>query len=105
MNFNVVLFLIGNLLMILGGCLIAPLMVAYYFHTQGSTNLNEVFAFGASAAISIILGSVLRYMFKHKDIELKHREGFAVVSLSWVAITLIGMLPYLFTGATGTITK
>jgi trk system potassium uptake protein TrkH len=105
MNFKVVLFLIGNLLMILGGCLIAPLLVAYYFHTQGSTDLNEVFAFGTSASISIILGFILRYMFKHKDIELKHREGFAVVSLSWVAMTLIGMLPYLFTGATGTITN
>lgn len=36
--------------------------------------------------------------------ELTPREGFAVVGLSWVAISLFGTLPYLLTGEIGNLT-
>jgi trk system potassium uptake protein TrkH len=52
----------------------------------------------AAAAVTIAIG-----LFAWKSVgspgELTTKEGFAAVGLSWFAMCLVGMMPYLFTGA------
>ena len=57
----------------------------------------------ASAAITVAIGFVLWRGFDRPG-ELSVREGFAAVGLSWAAMCLVGVLPYLLTGSITNIT-
>jgi trk system potassium uptake protein TrkH len=69
--------------------------------------LVTALAYGESAALAflwtalICLGAGLLLSFKKpKNQTLRARDGFVVVSLSWIAISLLGALPFMFTGVT-----
>lgn len=58
---------------------------------------GDFLAFLASTVIVVAAGLLgRRYTRLERDISV--REGYAVVSLSWLAIGLFGALPYVFTG-------
>ena len=68
-----------------------PLVFSFYYK-DGTAN-----TFLLSSLITLALGFGLRYFLKHyKNAEIKRREGFLIVSLSWISMTLFGTLPYLF---------
>lgn len=56
------------------------------------------------AALATTLVGYLLWRIFDRPGELSPREGFAAVGLSWIALTLVGSLPYLFTGAIGNFT-
>lgn len=53
-----------------------------------------------AAGVTTLVGYVLWRIFDRPG-ELSPREGFAAVGLAWIALTLAGALPYLFTGSIG----
>jgi len=57
----------------------------------------------AAAALTTVIGFVL-WRFFDRPGELSTREGFAAVALAWIAIGLVGALPYLFTGSITNVT-
>ncbi len=57
---------------------------------------------GAGVVTSVIGFALWKYF--DKPGELSTREGFAAVGMAWIAIALMGSLPYLFTGAISGIT-
>lgn len=57
-------------------------------------------AFLASAGLTGVLGYAL-YRSTTLERELTVREGYAVVSLAWLAVGIAGAIPYLLTGVTG----
>ncbi len=48
-----------------------------------------------SASISMVLGLVLFFSFSKDDRNIRKREGYLIVSLSWIVMSVFGMLPYL----------
>ena len=52
----------------------------------------------AAAAIVILAGEIGRRVIGVRGL-LTIREGFAVIGLSWIAMTLVGTVPYLVTGS------
>jgi trk system potassium uptake protein TrkH len=58
----------------------------------------------AVAALLTGLGGFIAWWYIGVRGELTTREGFAVVGLSWFAISLFGTLPYLLTGEIGNLT-
>lgn len=64
---------------------------------------SEVPGFLLAAIITTLAGYTLWRIFDDPD-ELSAREGFAAVGLAWMALTVAGALPYLFTGAIGNVT-
>ena len=57
----------------------------------------------AASLVTTVLGLVLWRWFDRPG-ELSTREGFAAVALAWIAMGLVGALPYLFTGAITNVT-
>ena len=54
-------------------------------------------AFAVSAALLVVLG-LIGYWRTELDRDLKVREGYAVVSLAWLAVGAAGALPYMLSG-------
>ena len=56
-------------------------------------------AFAGGAFVSIILGVVLFWLFRDPaSRELNHRQGMAIVGISWVVAGLLGALPFYLSG-------
>ena len=52
----------------------------------------------ASAAIALVVGRAMTRLSKPTSQTFFAREGFVIVALAWVLMSLIGMLPFLFSG-------
>jgi len=50
-----------------------------------------------AGALTIIIGLLFRFITKGFKKEIKKREGYIVVTLGWIFMSLSGSLPYLFT--------
>lgn len=104
MNLRAVFFVLGNVLLLFGVCLVAPLLVSLIVDSGTGREWQEWFAFVAAIAASGAIGFALRQSFVDSSDKIRLREGFAVVSFSWLAMGLMGMLPYLLSGATASVT-
>ncbi|MDA0973522.1 MAG: TrkH family potassium uptake protein [Bacteroidetes bacterium] len=61
---------------------------------------------GAAVILHLILGIFLLWLNKDADgKELRKRDGFLVVTLGWVMMSVFGCLPYLFTGTIPDVTN
>jgi len=60
-----------------------------------------------SGGISIFLGVFFWLFFKHKTVrqELSKKDGYLVVTLGWVTMSLFGMLPFLISGSIDGVTN
>ena len=62
------------------------------FETQG------FFALLISMVVCVLVGGLLLYLGRHAKGKLYRKEAMAVVGLSWVLATVLGALPFLFSG-------
>lgn len=77
-----------------GAFMLLCLPVALYF---GEGDLQALLA---SAGITAAAGFVIWYFtHRHKDRELKKRDGYLIVTLGWIFMSAFGCLPYLLSGA------
>lgn len=61
-------------------------------------NENINLSFGIPIIVAIVLGTWLRYIGRNAENRMGRRDGFLIVSLTWIVFTLIGMLPLLIGG-------
>lgn len=59
---------------------------------------NTILAFGVTIAVLLLIGVPL-IIKKPQDLSLKSREGFIIVALSWIVMSLFGSLPFIISGA------
>ena len=93
MNFRMIKQTLGFLLLFEAAFLLVPMITAVVYWE------SAFFAFLFTAAISVICGTLLVRFGKPKNKLLFARDGFAIVSASWVLISLFGALPFVFSGA------
>lgn len=55
--------------------------------------------------VTIFLGLLLYFFNKPKNTNIQKKEGYLIVTLGWLTLSVTGMLPYLFTGAIPNITN
>ena len=60
---------------------------------------SAFFAFLISAVVCALIGTLLVFK-KPKDTTIYARDGFVIVSLCWVALSIFGSMPFMFTGVT-----
>ncbi len=100
MQFRLVVSVLGVLLVLFGLTMLPPFLVSLWY----GDGTHEVFLWTCGMLLGT--GSVLWLPTRGARRELRAREGFAVVTLCWVGISLAGALPFMlaspnltFTGA------
>ncbi len=83
---------VGILLMLLAPTMLLPIPFSLYYGD------GDWVALVASAAITALLGFLL-HRFTTLDRDIRHREGFAVVTFSWFLASACASLPFLLSGA------
>ncbi len=97
MNTALVFNLTGIVLIFSSLFMLVPFFVSIAYKGADITSL------GTSFVITFISGLALFFLTKsQKKIELKHRDGFAVVTISWLAMSFFGAIPYIMSGVTPT---
>ncbi len=91
MSYRLVTNILGRILLIEGGLLLAPMVVAAIY---GESLLPYVW----TILIVLALGGIFLLFGRSKD-DIRIREGFVSVALGWIVISLFGALPFVFSGA------
>lgn len=91
MRISVILHIIGSLLILLGLSLFLPAFVGVYY---GESDAGVFFTLGM---IILPTGFVIYRLFR-SPLNISYFEGFAIVTISWVLISLIGAIPFIMTG-------
>jgi len=91
MDFGIVSKTLGKLLIVESAFLFFPLTVSLYYK-GGDTR-----AFILTIIITAIAGFILN-MHKSKKGIVRYREGFMIVSLGWLLVSIFGAFPFLIAG-------
>lgn len=88
--------MLGALVAFLGVALLLPMGVALIYGEA------EWWSFGVTALLAFAIGGASWYTLGvptgHQGDDLGVREGFAIVALSWLVLSLVGALPFVFSG-------
>ena len=84
-------YTLGRILMVEGGLLLLPLLVSLYYH-------EPVFPFLLAAVLAAAFGFLISGKRAPEQTVLYARDGFAVVALSWILLSLFGALPFVVSG-------
>lgn len=87
MNYRMIGFVLGRILLVEAGLMAAPLIVTLLYGE------SAVAAFLIPIGLLLVLGLALGLRVP-KDTTIYAREGLAVVALSWVTMSLFGALPF-----------
>ncbi|MDR1654064.1 MAG: TrkH family potassium uptake protein [Prevotellaceae bacterium] len=91
-NFKLVAKILGSLALLESVFLLVSLCAAFYFSE------TEVWHFLFSFALAFILGLSGVLIGRHNTAQIGKHEGTAVVTLTWVVFSFIGMMPYWLSG-------
>lgn len=92
MNYAMIAYVIGWILNCEGFLMLLPCLTAViYQETAG-------FSFAAAMALCFLFGVPLTVR-KPKNMFFYTKEGFVSVSLSWIVLSVMGSLPFLFSGS------
>lgn len=91
MNYRMIFRVLGMILLCLSALMLLPLVAGLCY---GENVLNFVYTIGISGA----LGGLL-YCSRPVSTRLFARDGFAIVGLGWILISLLGALPFVFSGS------
>ena len=92
MNYKMILNTLGRVILLESALLLLPAGVALIY---GETCVT---AFVITALIAAAVGGTLCIICRSEKRNLSIRDGFAIVSLSWIGISLIGALPFVISG-------
>jgi trk system potassium uptake protein TrkH len=62
-------------------------------------NESETWGILNSGIITIFIGLLLFFFNKPKNTNIQKKEGYLIVTLGWLTLSITGMLPYLLSGA------
>ena len=91
LNIKIIFQMMGFLLIFNGAFMFISSIVSFYYK-DGAT--KEILFAGI---VTILVGLLFRFVTKGFSKQIKKREGYLVVTLGWIFMSLSGSLPYLFT--------
>lgn len=92
MNFKIVAHTLGWVLSFEAVCMILPLVCAFIYREAAFTSFLICIAICLAAGVPLVL-------MRTKDKKMYSREGFTIVALSWIVMSIFGALPFVISGA------
>ena len=92
MNYRMIIYIMGQILRIVGICMLLPILVGAFY---GEHHVIESFAIPAAVTILI---SIIFTIKKPKNRSVFSLEGFVSVAASWIAMSAIGAMPFVISG-------
>ena len=87
-------YTLGWLMMFEAGFFLVPMITAVVY-----SEWHTLVAFAISALICLAIGSLCVYK-KPEKTSIFAREGFVIVSLSWILLSIFGAIPFMLSGTT-----
>lgn len=92
MNYKMVVYIMGQILRIVGFCMLLPIAVGAIYGES-----HVIASFGIPSIITLLI-SVLFTIKKPCNTAVFSMEGFVSVSASWIAMSAIGAMPFVISG-------
>jgi len=94
MNFKMVLNSIGRIILTEAGLLLLPAIVAMIYG-----EVTTMVSFLIAIAIAVVTGLFMTlFTRKSRNRDVYTGEGFVIVAFAWILMSLIGCLPFIFSG-------
>jgi len=90
MNYSLIRNILGKIILLLAIFMILPIFIAIYYN-EPTINIISFLIPGLSLGLIGFLMSV----FKAKDTKILAREGFVIVGLSWILMSIFGCIPFI----------
>ena len=92
MNRRMVLYVVGTVIKIEAALMLLPLITSLIYKESCTKD------FLISMGIALVAGFALTIMFKPGSKVIYAKEGFVIVSLAWLALSVVGALPFYISG-------
>ena len=91
-NYKIVVFLMGVLLLVNGGFMLLSSLISLF------SNDGFVEKITISSLIVISAGFVFLFFGRGYKKQIQKREGYLIVTLGWILMSITGTIPYIMTG-------
>ena len=92
MNRKMIFYMLGQMSLLEAGLMLLPLLVSFIY---GEACWS---AFLQAIVVAWVLGLALMFIFKPENKVIYAKEGFIIVAFAWILMSLIGALPFTFSG-------
>ena len=99
MNLKIIYRFLGLTAVLNGIFMLIAVPFSIYYKEEAVTGILN------AGIITIFLGALLYFFNKPKSTNIQKKEGYLIVTLGWLLLSITGMLPYLLTGAIPNITN
>ena len=94
MNNKIIRYVLSKILYIEAGFLLSPIIVSFIYRE----NYSNVLSFLVTIFLLLLSGYLLGYKSDASG-AFYEKEGFIIVSLSWILLSAFGALPFVFSGS------
>jgi len=93
LNYKVIFNIVGFLLILDGIAMMLGIPFSIYYRD------DDILVLLLSGVGTSLIGFILYYLTKSSNKDIRKREGYIVVSLGWLAMTIFGAVPFVIYGA------
>ena len=93
LNYKIILHLMGLLLLCNGGFMLLAALVSGIYNDGATLDIT------LAAIVTMMVGVMAMFYTRGHKKEVNRREGYFIVTMGWLSMSVSGMLPYIFSGA------
>ncbi|MCK5775908.1 MAG: hypothetical protein KAH25_07030, partial [Bacteroidales bacterium] len=103
-NFKLVFRIIGFLLILEGVAMLTALPFSWFFHPQGILDFklmdgeNDFYPILTAGIFTLLIGFIAFFITRSANKNTTKKEGYLIVSFSWLTISFFGALPFYLSG-------
>ena len=94
MNYKMIIHTLGWILLFEAAFMLVPMITAVVYAENW-----DLISFLISAGVCLAVGALMTFK-KPKNKTLRSRDGFVIVALSWVVLSIFGAIPFMIAGST-----
>lgn len=103
-NYGLIIKVLGLLMVLLGVAILSALPFSYFFAPEGIREIrffqanSEFYPILFSGLSTILIGATAAHFTRKASKSIGKKEGYIIVSVSWILISLFGSLPFYLSG-------